>query len=62
MKDISSRFLVSVRKVDPLLAPVLRRDGRVKALFALAGQVRAPAGRGYAHWADTMRREEPGAD
>ena len=34
--------------MDPLLAPVLRRDGRVKALFALAGQVRAPAGRGYA--------------
>ena len=33
-----------------------------EAPFALAGQVRAPAGRGAAHRADTVRREEPGAD
>ena len=29
---------------------------------ALPGQIRALAGRGAVHWADLMRREEPGAD
>ena len=32
------------------------------AVSALAGQIRAPARRGAAHWAHPVRREEPGAD
>jgi hypothetical protein len=39
-----------------------RLQGPDGALLALAGQVRAQAGRGAAHRADLMRREESGVD